>query len=73
LVEKGGRKGYITERNEEVPENGKESSHSAHSSGINRVKEERNVLRSIKRRKAKWIGHSLLRNCLLKHGFEGHI
>jgi hypothetical protein len=34
-VEKGERKGYITERNEEAPENGKESLHSAHASGMN--------------------------------------
>jgi hypothetical protein len=36
-----------------------------------RVKEERNVLHTIKRRKANWIGHSLHRNCLLKHIIEG--
>jgi hypothetical protein len=41
--------------------------------GIIRVKEKRNVLREIKRREANWIGHILLSNCLLKHGFEGHI
>jgi len=29
------------------------------------VKEERNILQIIKRRKAKWIGHMLHRNCLL--------
>jgi hypothetical protein len=58
---------------DEVPENGKESSHSGHANGIIRIKEERNVLRAIKRRLANWIGHILLRNCLLKHGFEGHI
>jgi hypothetical protein len=34
LVEKGGRKKYMTERMEEVPENSKESSHSAHANGI---------------------------------------
>jgi len=38
-----------------------------------RVEEERNVLRAIKRQKAKWIGHILLRNCLLKHTNEGKI
>jgi hypothetical protein len=37
-VEKGERKGYITERNEEAPENGKESSYSAHASGMNGAK-----------------------------------
>jgi hypothetical protein len=36
-----------------------------------RVKEERNSLHTIKRRKAKWIGHILRRNCLLKHVIEG--
>jgi hypothetical protein len=35
------------------------------------VKEERNILHTIKRRKANWIGHILRRNCLLKHVIEG--
>jgi len=35
LVEKGGRKGYITERNGIVPENGKEHSYSAHANQMN--------------------------------------
>jgi hypothetical protein len=30
-------------------------------------KEERNILHTIKRRQANWIGHILRRNCLLKH------
>jgi hypothetical protein len=34
------------------------------------VKEERNILRTIKRRKANWIGNILCRNCLLKHVIE---
>jgi hypothetical protein len=34
---------------------------------LHRVKEERNILHTIKRRKANWIGHILRRNCLLKH------
>jgi hypothetical protein len=34
---------------------------------LHRVKEERNILRKIKRRQAKGIGHSLCRNCLLRH------
>jgi hypothetical protein len=38
-----------------------------------RVKEERNILHTIKRRKAKWIGHMLRRNCLLKHVIEGKL
>jgi hypothetical protein len=35
-----------------------------------RVKEERNILRKMKRRKANWIDHILRRNCLLKHDIE---
>jgi hypothetical protein len=38
---------------------------------LHRVKEERNILHTIKRRKANWIGHILRRNCLLKHVAEG--
>ena len=38
---------------------------------LHRVKEERNILHTIKRRKANWIGHILRRNCLLKHNGEG--
>jgi hypothetical protein len=37
---------------------------------LHRVKEERNILHTIKRRKANWIGHILHRNCLLKHVIE---
>jgi hypothetical protein len=40
---------------------------------LHRVKEERNILRTIKRRKANWIGNILRRNCLLKHVIEGKI
>jgi ribosomal 50S subunit-associated protein YjgA (DUF615 family) len=40
---------------------------------LHRVKEERNILHTIKRRKANWIGHILRRNCLLKHAIEGII
>jgi hypothetical protein len=46
------------ERNEEV---------------LHRVKEERNILHTIKRRKANWSGHILRRNCLLKHVIEGKL
>jgi hypothetical protein len=38
---------------------------------FHRVKEERNIVHTIKRRKADWIGHILRRNCLLKHVIEG--
>jgi hypothetical protein len=37
---------------------------------LHRVKEERNILHTIKRRKANWIGHTLLRNYLLKYVIE---
>jgi hypothetical protein len=37
---------------------------------LHRVKEERNILRTIKIRKANWIGHISRRNCLLKHVIE---
>jgi len=32
---------------------------------LHRVEEERNILLTIKRRKANWIGHSLHRNCIV--------
>ena len=35
-----------------------------------RVKEERKILRTVIKRKAKWTGHILRRNCLLKHIIE---
>ena len=38
-----------------------------------RVKEQRNVLHEISKRKAKWIGHILRRNCLLQQVVEGKI
>jgi hypothetical protein len=40
---------------------------------LHKVKEERNILHTIKRRKANWIGHILRRNCLLKRVIEGKI
>jgi hypothetical protein len=40
---------------------------------LHRMKEERNILHIIKRRKANWIGHTLRRNCLLEHIIEGKI
>ena len=40
---------------------------------LQRVKEERNVLQPIKRRKFNWIGKILRSNCLLKHFTEGKI
>ena len=38
-----------------------------------RVKEDRNTLHTVDRRKANWIGHILRGNCLLKHVTEGKI
>ena len=38
-----------------------------------RVKEQRNILYEISRRKANWIGHILRRNCLLQRVTEGKI
>jgi hypothetical protein len=40
---------------------------------IRRVKEERNIRHTIKRRKVNWIGHVLRRNCLVKHVIEGKV
>jgi hypothetical protein len=40
---------------------------------VHRVKEETNILRPKTRRKADWIGHTLRRNCLLKHVIEGKV
>jgi hypothetical protein len=38
-----------------------------------RVKEERNILKTIQRRSAKCIGHILCTNCLLKHVTVGKL
>jgi hypothetical protein len=38
-----------------------------------RVKEQRNILHEIRKRKANWIGHILRRNCLLQRVTEGKI
>jgi hypothetical protein len=40
---------------------------------LSRVKEERNILHTIKRRKANWIGHILRRNCVLKQVIQRKI
>jgi hypothetical protein len=37
------------------------------------VKEHRNILHEISKRKANWTGHILLRNCLLQQVIEGKI
>ena len=38
-----------------------------------RVKEQRNILHEIRKRKSNWIGHILRRNCLLQRVIEGKI
>jgi hypothetical protein len=38
-----------------------------------RVKEQRNILLEISKRKVNWIGHILCRNCLLQQAIEGNI
>jgi hypothetical protein len=40
---------------------------------LHRVKEERNILHTIKIRKTNWIGHILRRNCFIKHVTERKI
>jgi len=40
---------------------------------LHRVKEQRNILHEIRKRKANWIGHILRRNCLLQWVIEGKI
>ena len=40
---------------------------------ILRVKEQRNILHEISKRKANWIGHIFRRNCLLQRAIEGKI
>jgi hypothetical protein len=40
---------------------------------LHTVKKKRNVLHTIKRRTANWIGHFEHSNCLLKHVIEGKI
>jgi len=37
------------------------------------VKEERNIVNKIHRRKFNWIGHISRKNCLLRHVIEGKI
>jgi hypothetical protein len=40
---------------------------------LHTVKKERNILRTVNRKKANWIGHILRWNCLLKHVIEGKV
>ena len=41
--------------------------HERYEEVLHRVKMERNILHTVKRRKVNWIGQVLRRNCLLKH------
>jgi hypothetical protein len=40
---------------------------------LHTVKQQRNILHEISKRKANWIGHILCRNCLLQQVIEGKI
>jgi hypothetical protein len=40
---------------------------------VRKVKEDMNILPTVKRSEANWIGHTLRGNCLLKHVFEGNL
>ena len=40
---------------------------------LHRVKEERNIIHTVERRKANWIGHILRRKCILKHVIKGKL
>jgi hypothetical protein len=40
---------------------------------LHRVKEVRNIVHTVKRKKANWIGNMLRRNCLLKHAIKGKL
>jgi hypothetical protein len=40
---------------------------------LHRVKEQRNILHEIRKRKGNWIGHILRRNCLLQRAIEGKV
>jgi hypothetical protein len=40
---------------------------------LHRVKEQRNMLHEISKRKANWIGHILRRSCLLQQVIEGKV
>ena len=49
------------------------SDHTRNEDVLLRVKEERNIVREISKRKANWIGHILCRNCFLRRVIEGKI
>ena len=45
--------------------------HVRNDEALHRVKEERNILCTLKRGKTNWIGYILRRNCVLEHVIEG--
>jgi hypothetical protein len=47
--------------------------HVRHEEVLLRIKEQRNILHEISKRKANWIGHILCRNCLLQQAIKGKI
>jgi hypothetical protein len=49
------------------------TSHVRNEEVLLRVKEDSNIIHTLNRRKAKWIGHILHRKCFLKHVIEGKI
>ena len=40
---------------------------------LHRDKEQRNIIHTVNRRKANWIGHILCRDCLLEQVIEGKV
>jgi hypothetical protein len=49
------------------------SDHLKYKDVLQRVKEDRNILQTIKRRKADWISNISRGNCTLKHVIKGNI
>ena len=47
--------------------------HGGNEEVLPRVDKQRNIVHGIRKRKANWIGHILLRNCLPKQVIEGKI
>jgi hypothetical protein len=40
---------------------------------LHRVKEQRNIIHTVNRRKGNWIAHSWRKKCILKHAIEGKL
>jgi hypothetical protein len=57
----------------DVPSQISSTDHVRNEEVLLRVKEERNILHEISKRKANWIGHILRRNYLLRYVIEGKI